>query len=89
MTKTINEVRKYNEVVSYKIFHPSFTFYLPERVKVFESADSLKSYTTNNEVLIISREALTPELSTLELKEVAKHHDLFENHTTVLLTNKK
>ncbi len=88
MTKTINEVKKFDEVVSYKIFHPSYTFYLPERVKVFENVDSLRSYTTNNEVLIISREALAPELSTLELKEVAKHHDLFESHTTILLTNK-
>jgi 4-amino-4-deoxy-L-arabinose transferase-like glycosyltransferase len=89
LSKTINEVRKYKNVVAYKIFQPSFTFYLPQRVKVFEQADSLKNYLERNEALVISREALMPEIDSLNLQKVAAHHDLFESHTTVLYTNAK
>jgi hypothetical protein len=89
LSKTLDKVNQYDNVVAYKIFHPSFTYYLPERVTVFESADSLSQYLSHNNALVLSREALLPELSTLRLDTVAIHHDLFENSTTVLMTNKK
>jgi 4-amino-4-deoxy-L-arabinose transferase-like glycosyltransferase len=89
LSKTLDKVKQYDNVVAYKIFHPSFTYYLPERVTVFESADSLSQYLSHNKALVLSRKALLPELSTLRLDTVAIHHDLFENSTTVLMTNKK
>jgi len=89
LSKTLDKVKQYDNVVAYKIFHPSFTYYLPERVTVFESADSLSQYLLHNKALVLSRKALIPELSTLRLDTVAIHHDLFENSTTVLMTNKK
>jgi hypothetical protein len=89
LSKTMNEFKKYDKVVAYKIFHPSFTYYLPERVKVFENADSLHAYLKTNEALVLSRQALVPEIDSLKLETVAAHHDLFEDHTTVLLTNKR
>lgn len=89
LSKTIDRVREYNNVVAYKNFHPSFTYYLPQRVKVFDRADSLQSYLEQHKALIISRQALAPELDSLHLHTVATHHDLFENSTTVLLTNDK
>ena len=76
-------------MVAYKIFHPSFTYYLPERVPVFENADSLKQYMDVNEAVLLTREALIPELSSLGLDTVAIHHDLFESSTTAILTNAK
>ena len=56
---------------------------------VFESADSLQGYLEKNRALVITREALLPEIDSLGLQEVATHHDLFETHTTVLYTNAK
>ena len=87
LSKTINEVKKYDTVIGYKIFHPSFTFYLKDRVKVFDDRDSLALFLKGNKALILSRLNLTNELDSLHLKTVAAHHDLFESHTTVLMTN--
>ena len=87
LTKTIDEVKKYDNVIAYKIFHPSFTFYLKDRVKVFDDKDSLNMYLNVNKALILSRLNLAPELDSLKLKTVAAHHDLFESHTTILMTN--
>lgn len=89
LSKTIDMVKKYEYVVSYKTFHPSFTFYLPKRVPVFDNADSLKTYMQTHKTLVISRKSLMEEISYLGLQEVATHHDLFENSTTTLYTNKK
>ena len=89
LSKTINTIKTYDTVVAYKIFHPSFTYYLPHRVPVFNEPDSLKIYLQNNDALIISREAFLPELAPLKLDTVAIHHDLFESSTTALITNGK
>lgn len=89
LSKTIDELRKYEQVVAYKIFQPSFTFYLPKRVPVFERPDSLQAYLQQHPALVITREALLPEIDSLGLQKVAAHHDLFETHTTVLYTNAK
>lgn len=89
LSKTIDEVRKCENVVAYKTFQPSFTYYLPKRVPVFERADSLKAYLQNNKALVLSRQALMPEIDSLGLEKVAAHHDIFETHTTVLYTNDK
>jgi 4-amino-4-deoxy-L-arabinose transferase-like glycosyltransferase len=87
MTRTINAVRKYDHVVAYKIFHPSFTYYLPDRVKVFESSDSLKTYLHQNKAIVISRTDFRDELKNLGLQEKGAYHDIFELSTTLLMSN--
>jgi 4-amino-4-deoxy-L-arabinose transferase-like glycosyltransferase len=89
LSKTIHVVRTYENVVAYKTFQPAFTFYVPDRIKVFDQPDSLKAYLQNNNALIILREVAVAELDTTGLQRIATHHDLFENHNTVLLTNAK
>ena len=89
MSKTINEVKKYDEVVSYKIFQPSYAFYLPARIKVFEEADSLMNYLKQHSAIIITRKEFVGDFKPGGLKTIAMHHNLFETPTTVLLTNKK
>jgi 4-amino-4-deoxy-L-arabinose transferase-like glycosyltransferase len=89
MSKTIDEVKKYNTVVAYKTFHPSYTYYLPGRVKVFNQVDSLQQFLYNHQAIIITRQTSLQELSMLKLDTVAIHHDLFESSTTSLVTNKK
>lgn len=87
MSKTIDMVKQYDNVVSYQIFHPSYTYYLPERVTVFKSLDSLKTYMQANKAVVLSRKDFGDELRSIGLKEKAAVHDLFEGNTTVLFTN--
>lgn len=87
MSKTIDMVKKYENVVSYQIFHPSYTYYLPNRVKVFKDIDSLKTYMSENKAAVISRKNFSEELRSIGLKEQASVHDLFEGNTTVIYSN--
>ena len=89
MSKTIDMVKKYDHIVSYQIFHPSYTYYLPERVPVFKNLDSLKIYLQENKAAVISRKNFAEELKSIGLKEEASIHDLFEGNTTVIFSNKE
>jgi len=89
MSKTIDMVKKYDHIVSYQIFHPSYTYYLPARVPVFKDLDSLKNYLKENQAAVISRKNFAEELRSIGLKEEASIHDLFEGNTTVIFSNKE
>lgn len=84
LTRTIDTVKKYDKVVGYQIFHPSYTYYLPERVPVFTSIDSLHSYLEINDAAVISRKNFNADLESIGLKQLASEHDLFESSTTVV-----
>ena len=84
MTKTIDMLKKHENVVAYQIFHPSFTYYLPETVQVFKNIDSLKIYLSQNDAAVISRKTFAEDLENIQLKQVASGHDLFEGNTTVI-----
>ena len=88
MSKTIDTVKKYDKIVSYQIFHPSYTFYLPNRVPVFKNLDSLKIYLETNDAAVISRKNFADELKSIGLKEKVSVHDLFEGNTTIIYSNK-
>jgi 4-amino-4-deoxy-L-arabinose transferase-like glycosyltransferase len=87
MSKTIDMVKKYDKVVSYQIFHPSYAYYLPGRVPVFNNLDSLKTYLLTNNAAVLSRKNFADELKSIGLVERASVHDLFEGNTTVVFTN--
>ena len=87
MSKTIDMVKKYDKVVSYQIFHPSYTYYLPERVPVFKDLDSLKTFMLLNKAAVITRKNFAEELKSIGLQEKASVHDLFEGNTTIIFVN--
>ena len=87
MSKTIDMVKGYDHVVSYQIFHPSYTYYLPERVPVFKNLDSLKTFMAANKAAVISRKNFAEELKSIGLVEKSSVHDLFEGNTTVIFVN--
>jgi hypothetical protein len=87
MSKTIDMVKEYDHVVSYQIFHPSYTYYLPGRVPVFNNLDSLRIYLLVNKAAVISRRNFADELKSIGLREQAAVHDLFEGNTTVIYSN--
>ena len=88
MSKTIDILKKYDKIVSYQIFHPSYTYYLPQRVPVFKNLDSLKSFMLENKAAVITRKNFAEELRSIGLKEESSVHDLFEGNTTVIYSNK-
>ena len=87
MSMTIDMVKKYDKIVSYQIFHPSYTYYLPERVPVFKNLDSLKTFMLQNKAAVITRKNFAEELKSIGLQEKASVHDLFEGNTTVIFVN--
>jgi hypothetical protein len=87
MSKTIDKVKKFDKVVAYQIFHPSYTYYLPERVPVYKNLDSLKIFMKENNAAIISRKNFSEELKSIGLRELYSIHDLFEGNTTVIYVN--
>jgi 4-amino-4-deoxy-L-arabinose transferase-like glycosyltransferase len=87
MSKTIAMVKKYDKIVSYQIFHPSYTYYLPERIPVFKNLDSLKTFMLQNKAAVITRKNFAEELRSIGLQEKASVHDLFEGNTTVIFVN--
>src|SRR5688572_3485462 len=88
MSKTIDRVKMHDKVVAYQIFHPSYTYYLPERVHVFKNLDSLRIYLEKNDAAVISRRTFAKELESIQLKEMASVHDLFEGNTTVIYSSR-
>lgn len=85
VAKTINEVLRHNKIFAYEIYNPGYNFYLPSGVNRFTNVDSLNSAILQNpSAIIITRLAYADKLKGLSLKEVARHHDLFETPTTVL-----
>lgn len=89
LSKSLPELKKYDKVVGYKLFHPSFVYYLPERVQEFDDAASLQQYLRTNEALVLTRQSYLSELQPLGLDTVAIRHDMFETSTTALMTNRK
>lgn len=87
MSRTIDMVKTYDHVVGYQIFHPSFTYYLPGRIPVYNNPDSLKLFMQKNRAAIITRKTFADELKAIGLQEKASVHDLFEGNTTVVFTN--
>ena len=87
MSMTIDKVKQYDNVVSYQIFHPSYTYYLPERVPVFKDLDSLKTFLLTNKAAVISRKNFAEDLRSIGLREKHAVHDLFEGNTTVIYSN--
>lgn len=89
MSLSIDKVKTHQKVVAYKIFHPSYTYYLTERVPVFQNLDSLNLFLGQNEAAVISRSDFSEDLKKINLTEVAQIHDLFESSTTIVYSNKK
>lgn len=84
MSRTIDEVKTYDNVVAYQIFHPSYTFYLQDSVPVFDDLDKLEAHLDSSNSVVISRESFGEDLERIGLKLQASEHDIFESSTTVL-----
>lgn len=73
----------------YKRYNPAFSFYIRKKIEPLNSPEDVKRFIERKDVYILTREEYLQELEGLELKVLGKKKDLFENPTSVLLTNKE
>ena len=85
-----------NTTIAYQDYNSAFLFNTANdhfKMKLFQNPDSLKQYLNANsdtmgETYIITRQDRLASIDTSFYTIVAKHHDLFENPTSVLLRKK-
>lgn len=88
VAKTIDTVKKYQHIYGFSIFNPGYRFYLDKNIPTTDSLTILRQWLHNTpDALIITRTSFLEELKALPLQEVARHHDIFELPTTVILKN--
>jgi len=88
VAKTIETVKQYQHIYGYHIFNPGYRFYLDKNVPTTDSIETLKQWLYNTpDAIVITRTSFLNELKVLPLQEVARHHDIFELPTTVILKN--
>jgi 4-amino-4-deoxy-L-arabinose transferase-like glycosyltransferase len=86
VTATKEIVQKATAVYGYQLYNPSYNFYLDQHVKKISDPAELNTIAaTNKNAVLITREEYLPDLKNINWKVIAKHHDLFELPTTVIL----
>jgi 4-amino-4-deoxy-L-arabinose transferase-like glycosyltransferase len=86
VAKTIHLVETEPYLIAYKKYNPGYNFYTKEFIKEYQTIDSLKyALQQHPGALIISRDKYLDSLKMLNVNVIAKHHDLFESSTTIIL----
>ncbi len=86
VAKTMDIIQKYPEKFCYNIFNAGFRFYVDKNIPVINSADTLRHWLgAKPGAIVITRVDFIDSLKSLQLTEIARHHDLFELPTTVIL----
>ncbi len=72
----------------YKRYNPAFSFYLQKKIIPLNSPEEVENFLKNGKVYILTRDEYIQELENIkDLKIIIKKKDLFENPTSVLLSN--
>ncbi len=81
-------IDKTKTVGYYKRYNPAFSFYLQKRIVPLNSPEEVENFLKNGKVYIVTRDEYIKELKNIkDLKIIIKKKDLFENPTSVLLSN--
>jgi 4-amino-4-deoxy-L-arabinose transferase-like glycosyltransferase len=84
--KTINLVKKNQDLFAYRRYNSGYNFYVKGFIIEYQTLDSLKNALMKHpDALVISTEEYIDSLNSLQLHVIAKHHDLFEYPTTIIL----
>lgn len=86
VAKTIDIVKPEKNIYAFKIFNPGYRFYLDKNIAQARDVAILQHWldSTKN-AIVITRTDYLDSLKSLPLKVIAKHHDIFELPTTVIL----
>jgi 4-amino-4-deoxy-L-arabinose transferase-like glycosyltransferase len=88
VAKTIDIVKQYSNVYAYNIFNPGYRFYLNKNIPRTWDVRILKHWLDSTKhAIVITRTSYLDSLKALPLQELARHHDIFELPTTVILRN--
>lgn len=86
VAKTIDLVKASSNVYAYDIFNPGYRFYLDKNIpRAFDKATIQHWLDSTGNAIIITRTDYLDSLKGLPLEEIARHHDIFELPTTVIL----
>lgn len=86
VTATLPKIQAAQHIYAYKIFNPGFRFYVYENIPRTANKDVLNDWLkVPGNAVVITRVEYLPELKNLPLKEIARHRDIFELPTTVIL----
>ncbi len=86
VSKTIDMVKKQPNILCYNIYNPGYRFYLDKNVPRAFNIPTLQHWMdSTGSGIIITRTDFLDSLKTLPLTEIARHHDIFELPTTVIL----
>ena len=86
VAKTLNIVKQYPNVYCYGIYNSGYRFYLDKNIPQTPDTALLRQWldSTKN-AIVITRTYYLDSLKGLPLQEIARHHDIFELPTTVIL----
>lgn len=83
---TIEQVKTEKNIFSYQIFNSGYRFYLDKNIPRTFYIDTLKKWLQlPGNAIVITRLEFLPDLKNLPLVEIARHQDIFEIPTTVIL----
>ncbi|CAN5418328.1 glycosyltransferase family 39 protein [soil metagenome] len=86
VAKTIEIVKAAPNVYAYDIFNPGYRFYLDKNIpRAFDKATIQHWLDSTANAIIITRTDYLDSLKGLPLKEITRHHDIFELPTTIIL----
>ena len=85
VTQTIHLLQGRQQVFAYKNYNPGYNFYIEKPITRFHDTTLLrKAMEQAPGAILITRQEYEDELSSLQLKRLAEHKDLFEIPTTVI-----
>jgi len=89
VTKNIDTVKQFHYIYAYHTFNPGFRFYLDKDIPVADNLYQLRHWIDSTPgALVITRAEYTDSLKQISLlHEIARHHDIFEFPTTVILAH--
>lgn len=83
---TMEAVKKEQSIFAFQIFNPGYCFYLDKNIPRTYYVDTLKQWLQSpGNAIVITRMEYLPALKNLPLVEIARHRDIFELPTTVIL----
>ncbi len=86
VAKTLATVKQYPAVYCYNIFNSGYRFYLDKNVpRTYDTATLRHWLDSSKYAIVITRTDFLDSLKGLPLQEIARHHDIFELPTTVIL----
>lgn len=86
VAKTIDIVKQYPNVYCYNILNSGYRFYMDKNIpRTYEASVLSHWLDSTKNAIVITRTDYLDSLKGLPLQEIARHHDIFELPTTVIL----